>query len=157
LCITDTGELLVDGRPAAETEEGSTWLEDQQARENWGPAVALMMALGRLPRGAPRGPYGAPAARTAGSHDPIASPASIRGGSEAPLFDYSRLHEVPDRPQFDLERYVPKRGVPGYIRAVDNPANIHRVNAAAEQGAEQGGLAFYNTEPLRRPPCQENC
>jgi len=36
----------VDGRPAAETEEGRAWLEDQQARENWGPAVALMMRWG---------------------------------------------------------------------------------------------------------------
>jgi hypothetical protein len=47
LSTADTGEILVNGKPAAETEEGLAWLEDQKARENWGPAMALMMALGR--------------------------------------------------------------------------------------------------------------
>ena len=149
LSITDTSEFLVDGQPATETKEGRAWLEDRQARENWGPAVALMMTLRRTPRGAPRGPYGPPAPPRVGSEPPIASPASIRGGADAPLFDYSRLDQVPNRPQFDLPRYVPKRGVPPYIQAVATPANIQRVNAAAKQGAKQGGLAFYNTEPLR--------
>jgi hypothetical protein len=59
MTITDTGKLLVDGRPAAETAEGRAWLEDQQKRIDWGPAMALnMLTLGRTPGAAPRGAIG---------------------------------------------------------------------------------------------------
>ena len=59
MTITDTGELLVDGRLAAETAEGRAWLEDQQKRIDWGPAMALnMLTLGRTPGAAPRGAIG---------------------------------------------------------------------------------------------------
>jgi hypothetical protein len=64
------------------------------------------------------------------------------------LFDFSRLHEVPNVPQFDLERYVPPRGVPHRVQSLASPTNIERVNDAALRGADQGGRAWYNTEPL---------
>src|SRR5262245_10424048 len=58
--ITDSGEYLVNGRPIEESEEGRAWLEDQQKRANWGPAMALsMLSLGRIPGGAPPGAIGA--------------------------------------------------------------------------------------------------
>jgi len=50
LSTGNTGEILVNGKPVAETEEGLAWLEDQKARANWGPAMALMTALGRMPQ-----------------------------------------------------------------------------------------------------------
>jgi hypothetical protein len=60
LQINDAGEFLVDGKLAAETPEGRAWLEDQQKRRDWVPAMALaMFTLGRIPGGAPSGAIGA--------------------------------------------------------------------------------------------------
>lgn len=73
----------------------------------------------------------------------------------APLFDYSRLAEVPDVPQYNLERYVPKRGVPEATQALADPANVKRVNAIAKQGAQMGGVEWYNTDPLRQSFVEE--
>jgi hypothetical protein len=146
LQVTDTGEWLVNGEPAAETAEGRAWLEDQQARQDWGPAMALaMLALGRIPGGAPPGAIGTSGGRIVVPPD-VAAPALVRDGR---LFDYSRLDEKPNLPQFDLERYKPPRGIPAYVQAVANPTNVQRVNDAARRGADQGGRAFYNTDPLR--------
>jgi hypothetical protein len=146
LQVTDAGEWLVNGQPAEETVEGRAWLEDQQARQDWGPAMALaMLALGRVPGGAPPGAVGTSGGRLVVPPD-VAAPAVVRDGR---LFDYSRLHEKPNVPQFDLERYTPPRGVPEYVQAVAGPANVQRVNDAARRGADQGGRGFYNTDALR--------
>lgn len=101
-------------------------------------AAALPMALG------------APEVRAA---EKIAAPA-IREAT-APLFDYSRLAEVPDVPQFDLERYVPPRGVPERTQELADRANVNRVNRVVKQGAQLGGMEWYNTDPLRQAFIEE--
>ena len=59
LQVTDAGEWLINGQPAAETAEGRAWLEDQQRRGDWGPAMAVkMLGAGRIPGAAPRGAIG---------------------------------------------------------------------------------------------------
>jgi hypothetical protein len=40
------------------------------------------------------------------------------------------------------------RGVPPRTVALDNPTNIERLNQIAGEGARQGGLEWYNTQPL---------
>jgi hypothetical protein len=51
--VSDAGEWLVQGKPIADTAEGRAWLEDQQKRIDWGPAMAMnMLTLGRVPGGA---------------------------------------------------------------------------------------------------------
>jgi hypothetical protein len=77
-----------------------------------------------------------------------AAPA-VRSSGQGLLFDYSRLHETPNVRQFDLDRYAPPRGVPERIQALANRENVERVNEVVQRGADQGGRAFYNTEPLR--------
>jgi len=79
----------------------------------------------------------------------IASPTVMPSAFERSLFDYSKLHEVPNVPQFNLPRYDPPRGVPPHIAAIDNPENVARINAAVERGIKRGGLAWYNTMPLK--------
>ncbi|MGA7487238.1 MAG: hypothetical protein WBW74_09935 [Xanthobacteraceae bacterium] len=149
LQVSDAGEWLIDGQPAVETAEGRAWLEDQRQRMDWGPEMALLLALARAP-----GSSRASATRAAASSaapEALPPPRSVPVSSPTParLFDYSRLHETPDVPQFDLERYAPPRGVPERIRALANPATVERLDEAARQGAERGGREFYNTEPLR--------
>jgi hypothetical protein len=39
--------------------------------------------------------------------------------------------------------------VPERTLALDNPENVARMNASVERGIKQGGLRWYNTEPLR--------
>jgi hypothetical protein len=119
-----------------------------------GPGDGLLLALGRVPSGAPLGPVRTSATRAPAPLAPseaFSEPRSIRTTPTAHhrLFDYSRLHETPEVPQSDLERYVPLHGVPGRTQALANPQNIERVNEAARRGADQGGREFYNTEPLR--------
>ena len=59
LQVTDAGELLINGQPAAETAEGRAWLDDQQQRGDWGPAMGVqLLAPGRIPGAAPRGSIG---------------------------------------------------------------------------------------------------
>jgi hypothetical protein len=121
--------------------------------------TAMVTAPSRLPPGMPRAPIGSSAGGPPGVPRPAASqppstapnPASVQAPptSQGRLFDYSRLHEVPNVPQFNLERYVPARGVPAHIRALDNPNNLARINAIVRRGIDQGGTAFYNNEPLR--------
>ena len=120
---------------------------------------AMVTAPTGLPRSMPRAPIGSPA----GGPPSVPRPAALQPQATAPnpaliqapptsqgrLFDYSRLREVPNVPQFDLERYVPARGVPAHIQALDNPNNLARINAIVRRGIDQGGTAFYNTEPLR--------
>lgn len=72
-----------------------------------------------------------------------------RIGKPGPLFDYSRMRDVPDVPQFNLERYAAPRGIPERTQALAEPANVARVNDIVKRGAEQGGMEWYNTEPLR--------
>lgn len=76
-------------------------------------------------------------------------PAPAIRAEDAPLFDYSRMREVPDVPQVDLERYHPPRGVSERTQKLAERANVERVNEVAKRGAEQGGIEWYNTEPLR--------
>ena len=77
-------------------------------------------------------------------------PAPAIRNPDAPLFDYSRLREVPDVPQRDLQRYDAPRGVPERTQALAAPENVARVNEVVRRGGEQGGIEWYNTEPLRR-------
>lgn len=148
LQVNDAGEWLINGRPAGETADGRGWLEDQQRRMDWGPAMALLLALARVPTSRPSATH---TAAPSSAPEALQRPRRVPARSPTPgrLFDNSRLHETPDVPQFDLDRYVPPRGVPERIRALANPANIERVNEAVRRGAERGGREFYNTEPLR--------
>jgi hypothetical protein len=77
----------------------------------------------------------------------LAAPA-IRS-ADAPLFDYSHLAQVPNVPQFDLPRAVPPKGVPAKVLEPNNPANLQRVDDIVAAGLKQGGMEWYNTEPLR--------
>ena len=52
-------------------------------------------------------------------------------------------------PQVDLPRYLPPRGVPENVLAVDTPENMRRVNEAVKRGMKAGGMEWYNTMPLR--------
>lgn len=83
-----------------------------------------------------------------GRKQEVAAPAIKE--ADAPLFDYSRLRDVPDVPQFGLDRYVPPRGVPESALELADKKNVARVNKVVKQGAEMGGLEWYNTEPLRQ-------
>jgi hypothetical protein len=56
---TDSGEYLIDGKPALDTTEGREFFEDQRQRREWPARMALeMLTLGRLPNGAPPGAIG---------------------------------------------------------------------------------------------------
>jgi hypothetical protein len=69
---------------------------------------------------------------------------------ETPLFDYSRLRDVPNVPQQNLQRYDAPRGVPERTQALASPENVARVNDVVKRGAQQGGIEWYNTDPLRQ-------
>jgi hypothetical protein len=70
-------------------------------------------------------------------------------GSLGTLFDYSRLNEVPDVPQTQMPRYAPARGPSERIvSALADPRVVEGLNATVERGAQNGGLGWYNTEPL---------
>jgi len=115
--------------------------------EDYNPSSLLQMAIGTV--GAPLvGPAEATAA-TLGAGAMRRAPA-IRTQPES-LFDLSpqRLRQVPDVPQFNLQRYEPPRGVPENIAELAERSNLARVNRVVKRGAEQGGLEWYNTEPLR--------
>jgi hypothetical protein len=75
----------------------------------------------------------------------LPAPATLQGY----LFDHSRLHEVPPVEQRNLPRYQPPRGVPEYIRALDTPENLDRMNEFARIGLERGGQRAFNLEELR--------
>jgi len=61
---TDSGEYLIDGKPALDMPEGRAFFEDQRERREWPTKMALaMLTLGRLPGGAPPGAIGAFAGR----------------------------------------------------------------------------------------------
>jgi hypothetical protein len=87
---TDSGEWWVGERRAHETPEGRAWLEDQQKRRDWGPAMALaMLGIGRLPGAAPPnaigtfvGQKGAPKLNQGGLH-PAIDPAKAISDVEA--------------------------------------------------------------------------
>lgn len=67
------------------------------------------------------------------------------------VLDLSQLEQIPDVPQTSLPRYEPPRGQPASLTGVvDDPANLARMRGMAEQGAQQGGLAWYNLDPLRQ-------
>lgn len=79
---------------------------------------------------------------------PMAEPGAV-GSAGGRLFDYSRLADVPNVPQFNLERYVPPRGVPEAAKSLAAEGNLARINKVVDEGLKQGGLEWYNTEPLR--------
>lgn len=65
------------------------------------------------------------------------------------LDDPEKLRDVPNVPQSNLERFAPPKGDPETIARLYEPENVERVQRLARQGAEAGGLSWYNTEPLR--------
>jgi hypothetical protein len=70
--------------------------------------------------------------------------------SQGRLFDYSRLHEVPQVEQRDLPRFQSEHGVPDYIRALDSPEILDRLDQFARVGLERGGHKAFNIEPFRQ-------
>lgn len=94
----------------------------------------------------------APAVETAGTMLGVGAPFAETGAvglAGGKLFDYSRLRDVPDVPQFDLQRVVPPRGVPETATSLNTPENLARINKFVDAGANQGGLEWYNTQPLK--------
>ena len=112
----------------------------QQALGAGAPLVAPAMEGAVLGAGAIR--------RAATAKQGLQAPA-IRN-PDVPLFDYSRMREVPDVPQRDLQRYDAPRGVPERTQALAAPENVARVNEVVKRGAGQGGIEWYNTDPLRQ-------
>jgi hypothetical protein len=112
-----------------------------------GPILeAAQLPMGGTSFSAPTGALGAGAVLRRRATAPVAAPTVI---PERAMFDYSRLREVPDVPQVPLERYIPPRGVPESAQALASRANLARINRVVQRGAEQGGLEWYNTMPLR--------
>jgi hypothetical protein len=77
-------------------------------------------------------------------------PAPAIRNPNAPMFDYSRsvMTQRPNVPQTPLQRYDPPRGVPEEALRAADPKNIKRLNLIAQQGAEIGGLEWYNMQQL---------
>lgn len=111
---------------------------------SYDPGPVLQQALG-----AAGAPLVAPAMEGAVLGAGAIRRAAIPQVSKQALFDYSRLRDVPDVPQVNLERYQP-RDVPARTQALADEANVARVNEVVKRGAEQGGIEWYNTEPLRQ-------
>lgn len=63
--------------------------------------------------------------------------------------DMADLTQVPDVPQRALPRYDPPRGMPSNLGPILTTQNMRRLSDIAERGKEQGGLEWYNLEPLR--------
>ena len=64
-------------------------------------------------------------------------------------FDYSALNRVPKVPQTQMTRYNPKRGTSARISdALSSRRVKKKIDETVERGAEGGGMAWYNTEPL---------
>jgi hypothetical protein len=96
---------------------------------------------------------GSPGIGAVRAQAPIVAPA-IKSPN-APLFPSVHPDEVPKAPQLDILRRIPPHGVPEWTQALADPANVARVNKIAEQGIKQGGLGWYNTEPLRQAFIEE--
>lgn len=120
------------------------------AGEDYNPSSLLQMAVGAV--GAPGLVGGVPGLGSGvGRAKAVMRPPRPAVQTDpTSLFDLSRLREVPDVPQFNLERYQPPRGVPERTQALASPENVARVNEVVNRGAQQGGLEWYNTEPLRQ-------
>ena len=65
------------------------------------------------------------------------------------LVDFMDLSKVPDVPQVPLERYEPARGMPANLNGILTPENAKRLEETAKRGMDQGGMEWYNLEPLR--------
>jgi len=65
-------------------------------------------------------------------------------------FDLSELEKVPDVAQSPVERYNPPRGRPKTLDPLLNQATADKLTGYAEKGRDQGGLEWYNMEPLRK-------
>lgn len=65
------------------------------------------------------------------------------------LVDFMDLSQVPDVPQVPLERYEPARGMPANLNEILTPENAKRLEETAKRGMDQGGMEWYNLEPLR--------
>ncbi len=63
--------------------------------------------------------------------------------------DPMKLQDVPDVPQYSLLRAEPKKGDPATIGQLNDEDNYQRVLDLTRKGIEQGGMAWYNTDPLR--------
>jgi hypothetical protein len=112
--------------------------------EDYNPSSLLQMAVGAV--GAPGLVGGVPGLGSGVGRARVAAPAVQ---TEQSLFDLSQLRQQPNVPQFNLERYEPPRGVPARTQVLADPENIARVNEVVKRGAQQGGMEWYNTEPLR--------
>lgn len=88
---------------------------------------------------------------------PAAGPGVAAAGGARPrrllMEDPAKLSTTPPVPQ----SYLPRQQRAGRVRPATqirmeqmyDPANIARTQEAAQRGAEAGGLAWHNTEPLR--------
>ncbi len=119
--------------------------------DDYNPSSLLQMATGAvgapgLVGGVPAGAIGSGVGRV---KNVLRMPAPAVQTDPTQLFDLSKLREVPNVPQFNLERYEPARGIPERTQALASPENVARVNDVVKRGANQGGIEWYNTEPLR--------
>lgn len=73
---------------------------------------------------------------------------NISKGADAPLFDYGL--PPPNVPQTPLARLPdPPKGIPGYVSAITDPANLERVKGLTEQGLQRlGDQYWYNPSPV---------
>ena len=68
---------------------------------------------------------------------------------EARMQDFQDLSKVPDVPQEPIERYMPRNRPATLDGGLLEPENAERIEAIAREGAQRGGLEWYNPDPLR--------
>jgi len=74
---------------------------------------------------------------------------------EARMVDFQDLSKVPDVPQSPLPRQEAARGMPAALDNLFVPETAERLEEIARDGAQRGGMEWYNLDPLRKAFVEE--